>query len=718
MACLISSARTYVNQLWKSTESRVTLLGLDSAGKTTLLILDLVNRQIAETVHVPSEGVDLNFWDISGGCSRLSPGLLRHYQTSEVICLFVINKTDTERADEVVYELEYLKGIEAKYLAVVFNNFAYRQSDRVEVRSLVSRVIEVIERLRRLVDFPCEVYDDLDQFNAATGKSTDILLKRLARVAKTQTTKLEKGPVTKRIAEVENPPSLSREDLLERIREDSTDPTHKLSSDNFMRQLVTGELEKWDHQCHLRAGFLFLLECILTDNVVFAAADMFLECLDKMLKANTGKFRNTLHRTMTIFWLHQIYLQILSFREKNGALPHRDRFSEFLEQHPDLMRGRLWAEYYTKDVIFSPEAKEGWRLPDLQPLPQYISQMKTPRIAGNIAQSPKGNAEIYQRFAYTILRAVKSMKRRRAAIINESLPLIQSYIIHLRAQSPGLLEPYSETQAYFWIQMLHAAVESVPQTMSVDITGLSFNNFAILFPDLLASQDVWKEYYSPKQWDSMEARMQTVLPKRRPLPNIFPTPPQTQLDKTIASRLDEKYPMHDGPSVMDGRPGPEELFLRVQWAVNGTSATDLETNYNGSLDTHAALIRRMFIRIIVTGSTQSKTSISRALWDEISFLHERGQFTCAAFWSQMILTAFGGMDAAFHEQVSRVRDDERIGADGLQARLFSQFLSANSELTWEGLWSLYYSEEVWKSEDAGVVYILPDRRTVPAYIRG
>ncbi|KAF7592418.1 hypothetical protein BBP40_000266 [Aspergillus hancockii] len=705
MAGLISSAGTYVSRRWKNSQARVILLGLDSSGKTTLLYRLKLEEQVTtiptigfnvETIPVPSEGVDLNMWDISGGCSRLPHGLMRHYQGPEVISLFIIDKADTERADEVIFELEYaLRGFEAKYFAVVFNNFENRKPDEAGAQKLVSRTIKAVEEFKRFGNVPCEVYDDLVHFNAATGAQTDILMKRLARASKTQRPNLRQELAINQAAATANPPKLSREELLKKIQDGSRDPIHQLSSDEFMRQLIAGQLEKWDHQCHLRAGFLCLMESILAEHVVFAASDIFLERLDKMLRTSPRRFRNTLHRTLTVFWLHLIYLSMLSFRERNGSLPQPDRFKEFLEQNPGLMQGRSWDEYYTTDALFSLEAKEAWILPDLKPLPQYLSQMKTSETPENDIQIPKGNAETYQRFAYGVVKALKSTKRRRAAIINETLPIIQSYIIHLRAQSPGALEPYSETQAYFWIQMLHAAIESVPSTISLDITSLNPSSGAV-----------------------SKRGCKTILPKRKSLPNILASPTKGQLDKTVASRLDEKYSTQGSQSAVDSRPSPEELFLRVQWAVKGAAADESDSVYNGSSDSHAVLIRRMFNRLITTEPRQmGETSVPRALWDEMSFLHEGGRFTCAVFWSRMILGAFGRMDAGFHEQVAQLQVEEKRASAEAQTRLFYQFLAASSELCWEGLWKVYYSDEVWKSKDAGVVYVLPDKRNIPAYIK-
>ncbi|HLL01356.1 MAG TPA: hypothetical protein VK539_12270 [Myxococcaceae bacterium] len=49
--------------------------------------------------------------------------------------------------------------------------------------------------------------------------------------------------------------------------------------------------------------------------------------------------------------------------------PDIDSFDAFLAAHPELLSAGLLERYYRKETLESPEAKGGWVLPDLQPLP-------------------------------------------------------------------------------------------------------------------------------------------------------------------------------------------------------------------------------------------------------------------------------------------------------------------------------------------------------------
>lgn len=425
-------------------------------------------------------------------------------------------------------------------------------------------------------------------------------------------------------------------------------------------------------------------------------------------------------RTLTVFWMHQIYLRILLYRQKTGTLPTYFKFTGFLQQYPDLMDGRAWEEHWSKDVLFCPEAREAWTLADLKPLPQFISRIRTKDGLEDSVCFLQGNTRLYQRFAYTIVKATRATDQRRAAIINDALPMIESYIVQLRARLNPLVdvEPYSLTHAYFWIQMIHAAVASVPSSGSVDITQLSFETFEALFPELLGTDQLWTEYYTPEQWNSIEARIKAVFPKKKPFPNVFPSPSQTQVNKAIASRLDEKYSGQD-PHATDGRPSPEELFLKVNWTLKSVAAmtTTLDI-YDSSMESHAALLRHLFGCLVRTdhGNT-SRIPVSQVLWEGISYVHGRGQYTCAVFWSRMVLGAFARMNEAFRKQVAEYQALMEITeVEAAETKLFSLFLSASVELCWERLWKVYYSEEVWKSHDAAVGYVPPDKRATPSYI--
>ncbi|KAK2801901.1 hypothetical protein FQN51_005050 [Onygenales sp. PD_10] len=528
MANLISSAASYTRRLFTpDKEQPIILLGLDKAGKTSLLYR-LKTGEKVDTIPtvgfnfevVNTEGTNLCIWDLGGGRPSV---LYQHYLQTETAILFVVDAGDTSRMSETLGDLEYvLKRAEAKHLAVAFNKRDHPSCKEYDFQELVKQVRGVIQR--NPTDFPCEIYDDLDELSAHTGAQTDLLLQKLVRISKSKSP----SPI------------------------DSTIPT-------------------------------------------------------------------------------------------------------------------------------------------------------------------RTNAEVLRRFAYNILREAKTTNRRRAAIINETFPTIQSHLMRLRAQSPQTAEPYSMTHAYFWVQMLHAAIESLPAGSGLDITKLSFDSFRILYPDLLPGDDVWKEFYSVTKWHSVPGRMNVAVPDLKPLPNVLEQPDQNQAEGSAMSTLGEKPTHRDStPS----RPTTEELFFKVRCAIK-------ESSDSYTLAAHALMIRNGFDELLNTDpeSRGRGTSYASAAWYTVSFPADKKAFTKLVFWTQLVLGAYSTMDSSFHQAAAEIRRYEQGDNNNnnynssKRNELFSRFLDSRPELCWEELWRVYFTEETWRrSVDSPRPYILPDRRGIPVYV--
>ncbi|KAK2741114.1 hypothetical protein FQN57_005715 [Myotisia sp. PD_48] len=621
------------------------------------------NRGDAETVHVPSEGIHLTLWDVGGGCSRIPPRLLQLYAGEHGVGLFLIDASDICRQEETLEELRrVVESVDFSYLAIAFNKRDEPKCEQQDWELYPSRIRQILKENKPSLEY--EMYEDLNELSATTGAQTDILLGRLARAVK-----------AKRIVQqvesteaVEKRQKLAVEELLKRIKHGAKDPSQTLAPDEFMEQMVSGELDTWGHQSHLRAGFICLMRCSLNKDAVIDATDMFLGFLDKMLSAKPGKFRNTRH---------------------------------------------------SKDLLFGADARENWILPDLKPLPLVPAGNK-----GEIKTKPALNVQfentgILQRFAYAILKTAQLTNQRRAAVINHMFPMIESHIIRLSAQTNVALPSFSQTQAYFWVQILHAAIQSLPSEFGLDITKLSFESFSSLFPELLADNNTWKEYYTAEQWNSIEARREVVLPRIKPLPNVLRKIDDVQVEAVISSTLLEKHSGAEGQYSFVDRPSTEELALLVSWAVKSTA---LPINDSGTiLDTHAALVRFIFEQLLKANLTSNKRGcdLGSAAWDAVQSLHDNNEYTAAVFWSQMVLRSFCCMDECFQEKIAQDHTKQQAARSEAElTRLFSIFLNTNPELAWPGLWNIYYSSETWRSADARRSYVLPDRRAVQGFIRG
>lgn len=106
-------ASSILNLFGITSERRVLLVGLDAAGKTTILYKLHLGEVVAtiptigfnvETVHY--KNCNLTIWDV-GGQERIRR-LWRHYYDGVGAVIFVVDSNDRERIDEAAKELNFL----------------------------------------------------------------------------------------------------------------------------------------------------------------------------------------------------------------------------------------------------------------------------------------------------------------------------------------------------------------------------------------------------------------------------------------------------------------------------------------------------------------------------------------------------------------------------------------------------------------------------------
>ncbi|CCF60254.1 hypothetical protein KAFR_0J01900 [Kazachstania africana CBS 2517] len=99
-----------LSKLFGSREMKILMLGLDNAGKTTILYKLKLNKIKTSTPTVgfnvetvTYKNIKFNMWDV-GGQERLRP-LWRHYFPATSALIFVIDCSDRERFNEAKEEL-------------------------------------------------------------------------------------------------------------------------------------------------------------------------------------------------------------------------------------------------------------------------------------------------------------------------------------------------------------------------------------------------------------------------------------------------------------------------------------------------------------------------------------------------------------------------------------------------------------------------------------
>ena len=99
-----------LNRLWSNEERRILMVGLDAAGKTTILY-KLKLGEIVTTIptigfnveSVNYKNINFTVWDV-GGQDKIRP-LWRHYFSNTDAVIYVVDSNDRERIQEANSEL-------------------------------------------------------------------------------------------------------------------------------------------------------------------------------------------------------------------------------------------------------------------------------------------------------------------------------------------------------------------------------------------------------------------------------------------------------------------------------------------------------------------------------------------------------------------------------------------------------------------------------------
>ncbi|KAF6765435.1 hypothetical protein DFP72DRAFT_203537 [Ephemerocybe angulata] len=101
---------------------------------------------------------------------------------------------------------------------------------------------------------------------------------------------------------------------------------------------------------------------------------------------------------------------------------------------------------------------------------------------------------------------------------------LASYIEH-NAQKQTNARGFHFTMTYFWIQIVHFAIQHLPESIRPAIGAGSYPTSEDFFRFLLVNPHVvdgglWSEYYTKEKIMSAEAEAEMVLPDKKPLPSM------------------------------------------------------------------------------------------------------------------------------------------------------------------------------------------------------
>ncbi|TQV91235.1 ARF-like GTPase ARLP2 [Cordyceps javanica] len=687
---------------WRPNERRVLLMGLDYAGKTTLLYRWLLNKTVeaiptvgfnVETIKYPA-GYAFEVWDV-GGCDKIRP-LYRHYFQNTELIIFLHNCADMDRFDEQLDLLrnfipdEELRHVPVLVVLTVQDLMEPATKDE-DMAKIMAAYQDMAVSCRRPA--PLRIFNS-PGFSATTTENPNIILDELVKMITDEHGGSSFSPKTNKSSDSKVSGAATGGSDAERAK--AMADTDVTTTDDFWRTFEDGTLEPWDHYHHLKAGFFVLVEAFEQGGGVLDAAETFIRHLERLRAGNPQRFRNTTHRTMTIFWLAQLHVAASSYIHSSDikrAL-RRDDFKAVVLNSPQLTDGRLWSEYYSKGALFNQEAKDCWCLPDLRPLPSVAAGKR--QKAGHAPTATVADADRLIGFGLTVVQQTMSSKARRGPIVKAALDALMSSTMRERTVTTAI-PPYSETQAYFWVQLVHAAIATATTPGANKTASLQWSGSveSLTLPALKAlfgiTGDEWREHYSAKLWESLGARMQFQPPDKKPLPNVIAVSDHTRVGAARGA-MARSYAAEDEPR--SELPPPKDLAVMA--AVLAQELAD------GSGSDHGRMIQALFRTL--QPSVEDRGQDPRGHRKRRSLAIAEGlELPCPGiidgstqrmFWVQQVLLAVESFE----------------GAD------FGDFIRSNVHLAYKDLPLVHYSPMLWASQEAKAVYLGPDRKSLSSFI--
>jgi ubiquitin carboxyl-terminal hydrolase L3 len=471
-----------------------------------------------------------------------------------------------------------------------------------------------------------------------------------------------------------------------------------LSADAFWTAFLAGELTEWNHYSYLRAIYFLILDS-RNKGDVYAIGKEVSEALTRFKETSphlTFDMPPRFSVTLSTFWALQLQRTIQIYRKSTMSefLPSREDFAHVLRHTPFLMNRHLWVAHYRND----PDKRTGrspdfFHKPDLRPLNMETEYLADPATL----PVPSTGPDRLLRYAFSVMRYLrKSGTTQRGLGIEDALVSLQQATFRSRTLDESL-PCYSETQAYFWILVVGAAMavldglEKRENEKPVDGKRLSFSTFKKIFQ---IRPELWKEYYSKKVWEGIGARSEIVMPDRKPLPDAFPCDAERARELSSIDRSTDDEP-HLPSSI-------EERLFRFRLLKREINDLDVAPALSEAITTHGHLLFYLYTAFArkpapeEEGEKETTTLLlahrARTLFSSITGPTVAGA-TARNFWIQQVGVAMS-----------------HCGRDQGHST-FTEFITRNAHLVLDdSLPAVYYSPRTWASAEARERIVAPDRR--------
>mmetsp|Transcript_55141 Transcript_55141/g.172903 ORF Transcript_55141/g.172903 Transcript_55141/m.172903 type:complete len:520 (+) Transcript_55141:89-1648(+) len=517
----MSAITKMMQRIFGKVECRLLIVGLDAAGKTTILY-KLKLGEVVTTIPTIGFNVEtveykktsLTMWDV-GGCDKIRP-LWRHYfqGTDALIC--VVDSNDRDRIEDAREELSIMLNEDELRGAAVL---VYANKQDLPNAMTTAEVLDGMG-LHNLRNREWH----LQASAATTGDGLYEGLDWLCGALKAKKAGGSGGnsgggggggggqgpapqqPQRKPETEEEREARRKEELLVEWLeREDNDD-------DEFLGQLADCTLDSWDHRTHLRIAWLLLQRHGRKAGLpkIFDGIRHFI-ANSKRTQRSRG---TTFHETMTYFWVHMVHYAL-----ETTANPTGD-FKGFLFMNPQLSNGGLFLHYYTKELMLHDAgARLEVALPDRRPLPSLVGGAEPGGPARPLerclAPGRPMDDEAFLRCFHegrlpswgheAKLRVVWCLLREHGRMKGGTEKVLQAL---QQAEGSG----HNVTASYFWLQMVTLA-----DVKAGDLT--TYAQFAQLpSSQKLLNPDLIDKHYSDRA--IADGATDLRFPDRKPLPSF------------------------------------------------------------------------------------------------------------------------------------------------------------------------------------------------------
>ncbi|CAE6435243.1 unnamed protein product [Rhizoctonia solani] len=352
-------------------EARVLILGLDGAGKTTFLYRMHTGEVVTtiptigfnvETVKAPTSGrrgpLRLTCWDV-GGCDRVRP-LIRHYIAGTEALIWILDSDDRGRLSEAIGELRIMldmvedgreEGAHPIPCLILANKQDHQGAMKLdEVRI---KMASVISARPACAVFAASLVSD--NFFSTVTPAMDWLYDAISEEPR----------------ETAIPCTQAADKFAERLNCWVEQASKDVPPDEFIGAFESIKLPSWDHYTHIRIAYT-----ILHTYGRQKGKTMIFDGIEKYIRTSVQTTGRTFHVTMTYFWIQIVHFGMQSMPVEDVQVNYEanDDFCRFLLLNPYVADGTLWEDYYSKDLMMTPNAKENMVLPDRVPLPSLITR--------------------------------------------------------------------------------------------------------------------------------------------------------------------------------------------------------------------------------------------------------------------------------------------------------------------------------------------------------